>query len=602
MNPPSVPAPARLLALRRTMARYAPPHLRLMVITGVAAFIGLTGQVAVPAIMKSVVDLADLLARGRLPQSHVWDLLPPGLELVGLGLLIAAANLVRRRLANELSMRMETDLRNDFYRHLQRLTVAFHDNWQSGQLLSRAIYDINTIRRFVGFGLVIIGISVYTFIAVFFQLVRLDPMLAMVSFLVLSPVGYLTLRFERQYRLLARAVQDQQGDLGTIIEEAATGIRIIKAFGRGDTMLSRFSDQAAVLRGTSLRAVRSRAHYWSWLALLPNAAVVAILLFGGVAVTQGHLSIGGLVAFLAYLTMLVFPLELLGWILAMGEEAVTAAERVFEVLDTEPVVVERAGALDLVECSGAVSFDDVWFRYDQERDWVLRGFSLEIRPGETMALVGLTGSGKTTAAMLVARMYDAVEGAVRLDGHDLRDLTLSSLRSHLGFAFEDPVLFSASARENLILGRPRATDAEIEEALHTAHVDFVDALPFGLDTRVGEQGYTLSGGQRQRLALARAVLGRPQVLVLDDPLSAVDVHTEAQIETALATILRGVTALLVVHRPSTLALADRVALVDGGRVVAVGTHHQLMEQEPLYRDILSMEAETPGGASSREAG
>jgi ATP-binding cassette subfamily B protein len=273
----------------------------------------------------------------------------------------------------------------------------------------------------------------------------------------------------------------------------------------------------------------------------------------------------------------------------MAEEASSAAERIYEVFDTEPAIADRPGAVDLVTCEGRIRFEDVSFRYGDEL--ILRNIDLEVRPGETLAIVGVTGSGKTTLTSLVPRLYDVTMGRVTIDGHDVRDLTLSSLRRHVGVAFEEPTLFSASARENLLLGHPDATDDDIEVALRTAQAEFVHDLPWGLETRVGEQGLSLSGGQRQRLALARAIIGRPQVLVLDDPLSALDVHTESLVEEALRRVLAGVTALLVVHRPSTLALADRVAFLHEGTIAAVGTHSELMERVPAYADVLSQEAE-----------
>jgi ATP-binding cassette subfamily B protein len=290
--------------------------------------------------------------------------------------------------------------------------------------------------------------------------------------------------------------------------------------------------------------------------------------------------------------MLIWPLDAIGWVFAMGEEAVTASDRLVEVFDSRPDIADRPGARDLPRGRGRIVFENVGFRYPASEGWILRGVNLEIEPGETLALVGRTGCGKSTLLHLVPRLYDVIEGSISIDGIDVRDLRLRSLRSQVGVAFEDPILFSASVHENLVMGRPIESDMELKRALAVAQADFVWDLPWGLETRVGEQGHTLSGGQRQRLALARAVLGDPRVLVLDDPLSSVDVHTEAAIESALETVLEGVTSLLVVHRPSTLALADRVALIDGGTVAATGTHRELMASNDLYRALLSQEAET----------
>jgi ATP-binding cassette subfamily B protein len=321
--------------------------------------------------------------------------------------------------------------------------------------------------------------------------------------------------------------------------------------------------------------------------LVPNLNLALILLVGGWQVSRGDLSLGTLVAFMTYLFMLVWPLDALAWILAMGEEATTASQRLAEVFDARPEIADRPGAIVLPSPRGAVRFEGVGFRYTEMRGWVLRHLDLELRPGETMAIVGATGSGKTTVLSLLPRLYDCVEGRVALDGVDVRALSLRSLRATVAVAFEDPILFSASIHENLVMGRPIQSDADVKRALRAARAEFVWDLPWGLETRVGEQGYSLSGGQRQRLALARAVLGSPRVLVLDDPLSAVDVHTEREIEAALTSVLEGVTALLVAHRPSTLALADRVALLEGGRVVAVGTHSELLRSQPRYRSLLA---------------
>ena len=379
------------------------------------------------------------------------------------------------------------------------------------------------------------------------------------------------------------------GDLTTTIEEMATGVRIIKAFGRTPLMQRRFEQQARQIQETSLEGIKARANLWTAINFLPNLSLVAVLLLGGLNVVQGRLTIGGLVAFMTYIFMLTWPMDALGWVLSMSEECQTASQRLNEVFDSRPEISDRPRARSLDRSTGRLEFRAVGFKYPRSDEWVLRDFNLVVEPGETVGLVGRTGSGKTTLAYLVPRLYDVTEGHVLLDGVDVRDILLRSLRSHIGFAFEDPILFSASVHENLVMGRPFDSDQELKRAIEVAQAGFVWDLPWGLETRVGEQGYTLSGGQRQRLALARAVLGSPPVLVLDDPLSSVDVHTEAMIEESLARVLDGVTGLLVVHRPSTLALADRVALIDGGTIVDVGAHADLMRTNSLYRALLSQE-------------
>jgi ATP-binding cassette subfamily B protein len=431
-------------------------------------------------------------------------------------------------------------------------------------------------------------------------MVRMYWPLAVVTAGAAIPIIIFSRSFEKEYRTVARQLQDQEGDLATSIEESATGARVIKAFGRHKLVQGQFADGSRTVLDTAMKKVRLRGKFWAVLGIVPNLTMAGVLFIGALAVANGSLTKGGLAAFVSLVLMLVWPVESLGEILAMGEEAETAAERIFEVLDTEPDIADRPGARRLRRCRGRVAFDDVSFAYDAKGEAIVRDISLAIEPGETLALVGVTGSGKTTLAALVPRLYDVTAGRITLDGCDIRDIRLANLRRHVSVAFEETILFSASVRENLLLGRSDATDVDMRVALETAQATFAYDLPWGLDTRIGEQGLSLSGGQRQRLALARAVIGRPRVLILDDPLSALDVHTEALVEDALRRVLEGVTALLVVHRPSTLALADRVALLSGGTIAAVGSHSRLMDTVPEYRAILSQAAEEPTGSRARE--
>lgn len=570
-----------LLALRRYLP-YMRPYIGLVVVFGLSQLGSLAAAASIPKVIEYIID-------GPIAHHQLGQLLPLAGLLVLVALLEFAFIFLRRNYSGVASLRMETELRNDFYAHLQGLQVAFHDNWQSGQLLSRAIADIGTVRRFVSFGLIWFLQTIVTFAVVLVLMLGLDWQLALVVVLCMLPIAYFSNKFHDKYKVIARRLQDQQGDLTTIIEEMATGVRIIKAFGRMPLMQKKFEDQARLLRATSLEGIEARARLWTQLNFLPNLSLLAVLLLGGINVVQGRLTIGGLVAFMNYVFMLTWPMDAIGWVLSMSEECQTASERLNEVLDSRPEIADRIDARTMERCRGRVEFRGVGFKYPNSNEWILRDLNLVIEPGETVGLVGRTGSGKTSLAYLLPRFYDVAEGQVLLDGVDIRDLHLRSLRSHIGVAFEDPILFSASVHENLVMGRPVVSDEELKRAIEVARADFVWELPWGLETRVGEQGYTLSGGQRQRLALARAVLGRPQVLVLDDPLSSVDVHTEAVIEASLATVLQGVTALLVVHRPSTLALADRVALIDGGTIAAVGTHTELMKSNELYRALLSQE-------------
>jgi ATP-binding cassette subfamily B protein len=431
---------------------------------------------------------------------------------------------------------------------------------------------------------ILIGVQVAT---IFVVLLTLHVPLALLTFGAAVPVVVLCHRFEQRYMRVVRNIQDQTGDLTTTIEESAKGIRIIKAFGRQREVYGAYDEQCRQIHATQLQRIKLHTRFVWVLGIIPNLTLTGVLLAGVLAVGSGGLSLGGLVAFVSYVLMLTFPLEILAWIMALAGEAESAAVRVYEVFDTEPAIADRPGAVHVEHAGGEIRFEAVSFRYEGSGRTALTDVDLVVHPGETLAIVGATGSGKSTLVLLLTRLYDPTAGRITLDGRDLRDLTVNSLRRHVGFAFEDPSLFSASVRENLLMGKPDATDDEIVGALDIAQAGFALDLPWGLDTRIGEQGLSLSGGQRQRLALARAIIGRPRVLVLDDPLSAVDVHTEAAAQAALRPVLTDRTALVVVHRPSTVALADRAALIDAGRIVAVGTHHDLLEREPRYRAVLS---------------
>jgi ATP-binding cassette, subfamily B, bacterial len=564
---------------------YVRPYRRQMFEMGASATGALVAVTTVPLVTGAVIN-------GPIAHHHnnggLWLLAGLALLLgLGEGLLLC----IRRWVLGSAATGVETDIRNDLYAHLQRLPVSFHDQWQSGQLLSRATGDITLIRQFVGYGMIYIFVNTMTFIYVVALLLDLDVWLAFVAIVAVIPILIAGNRFRRDYHAASRQVQDQQGDLTTIIEESAVGIRVIKAFGRHALEKSRFMQMARTLQSSSMVTVRMRGRFFALLGLIPNVALAAIVLGGVWAVSDHAMSKGSFVAFVTLFLMLVWPVESLGEILAMAQEASAAVDRIWEVFDTEPEISDRPDPFVMERCEGHLHFENVSFSYTAGGPRVLDGADLDVAPGETVALVGATASGKSTLISLVPRLHDVTEGRVTIDGHDVRDIKLESLRGHVGMAFEEPTLFSASVRENLTFGAPDATDEEIAIALETAQAGFAYELPWGLDTRVGEQGLSLSGGQRQRLALARAILGRPRVLVLDDPLSALDVNTEAKVEQALARVLTGTTALVVVHRPSTVALADRVAFLDEGRIVATGSHHDLMETVPAYRAVLAQEAE-----------
>jgi ATP-binding cassette, subfamily B, bacterial len=573
-----------LLPNLRRIRTYVRPYRRLMGLMVAAAMLSELAPVAVPLLVRRIID-------GPIHDGDKGALIPLVLLVLLLGLAEAAMIFTRRWVMTRSALGIETDMRDHLYAHLQRLQVAFHDRWQTGQLLSRVSSDLATVRRFLGFGLVFLIVNATMFVVVEVLLLFTYWPLGLLVLASAAPLTYGSLRFERRYAAQARLVQDLNGELATEGEEAAGGIRTIKAFGRRRLALDRFMRGAGTLRREELAKIRILALFWALIEVHPQLVLTAIVLIGAAAVAHGALTLGGLVAFVSLFLLLVWPIESLGWILAQAQEADTAAQRVYEVLDTPPSIVDRPGATALAGVEGRLRFDGVTFAYPGAAEPVLRDVTLEIAPGETVALVGATGSGKTTLTALVPRLYDVTGGAVTIDGVDVRDIPLDNLRTIAATAFEDPTLFSASAWENLTLGRPGSTEAEVTEAIEIAQADFVYDLPWGLRTRIGEQGLTLSGGQRQRLALARAVLGRPRVLVLDDPLSALDVHTEALVEEALRRVLAHTTALVVAHRPSTVLLADRVALLDGGRIAALGTHSELLATVPRYRDLLASESE-----------
>jgi ATP-binding cassette subfamily B protein len=543
------------------------------------AIAGIGVAIAIPLVTKALID-------GPITERELDPVLPLGLLALGLGVLEAFLVWLRRWVQSNAVLSMETDMRRDLYAHLQALPMSFHSRWQSGQLLSRATTDLSAIRRFYGFGMIFLVINILQVVAVTGVLLRMYWPLGLVVALAAAPIVWLSMRFEKEYVVVSRRVQDEQGDLATRAEEGAVGIRVIKSFGRSRYISDQYESAARQLHATSMEKVRLSARFWTFLEIIPNLAVVVVLLLGAIGVGRGALTPGELVAFITLMLSLVWPVSALGVILAMAQEAMTAAARILEIFDTRSDVV--GGDRTIEEPRGHVRFEHVDFAFpDAPDEPVLRDVNLDIRPGETVAVVGATGSGKTSLTALVPRLYDVTGGRVTIDGVDVRELDLVHLRRLVATAFEDPTLFSMSARENLTLGRADATDAEVEEALDVAQAGFARDLPWGLDTRIGEQGMALSGGQRQRLALARAVLARPAVLVLDDTLSALDVHTEKLVEDALRRVLVDTTGLIVAHRASTVLLADRVALLQDGTITHVGDHRELLASVPAYRELLA---------------
>jgi ATP-binding cassette, subfamily B, bacterial len=539
---------------------------------------GLTIPLVIQRILDGPVARHDL---GGLP----WLVL----AVAALGTIEATFFFVRRRVMTRAITVVEARMRADLYHHLQRLPISFHDGWQSGQLLSRATSDLSTLRRFMAFALIFLVVNSVTLVLGMGLLLALSPVLGLVSLCCAAPLILISTLYESKYATLARRGQDQHGDLATTVEESVLGIRVLKAFGRGPDLARKFARQARELRGTEIRKVRTLALLWAAIIMLPELSLGGHLLFGTLAIAGGHMTVGTLVAAITVATYLRWPTDSIGWLLAESNQAATACERYWEVRDVPVAITDPEHPRPLhTPVRGHVRFENVHFGHQSGRAEVLRGVTLDVRPGETVAIVGATGTGKTALTMLVPRLADVTGGRITIDGVDIRKLALRDLRSVVATAFEDPVLFSASVRENVALGGEGVTDEDVRQALRIAAAEtFVDALPWGLDTRIGEEGLSLSGGQRQRLALARAVVGKPAVLVLDDPLSALDVATEAEVEHALRSVLRDVTALVVAHRPSTVQLADRVALLTDGKIAAVGTHSHLLAHNDEYRKLLS---------------
>jgi ATP-binding cassette subfamily B protein len=559
---------------------YLRPYRARFIVMFFLAGIGIGAGILIPLVTKAVID-------GPIADSNARGLLALGLFAIGLGVVEAFLMFLRRWIVSKGTNGVETGIRLDLYDKLQRLPTSFHSRWQSGQLLSRIMNDLATVRRFLGFGLLFIVMNVVQIAVVTALLIHMYWPLGLVVLASTVPISWMCLRNEREYTRLSRKIQDQVGDVASTVEEGAYGLRVIKSFGRAAHMFDTFDARSLQLYDTSMERVRLSAKFWTFLEVIPSATLIVVLGFGAVAAGQDQLTLGSLVAFITLMLSLVWPVAALGFLLAMTQEAFTAADRIMEIFDAEIDIVD--GTETLTDPRGRVRFTDVAFRYPDSAVDVLHHVNLEIEPGETVAIVGATGSGKTILTQLIPRLYDVTAGSVSIDGIDVRDLSLKQLRTVVATAFEDPTLFSMSARENLTLGRPDASEADIAEAVEVAQAQFVYDLPWGLDTRIGEQGMSLSGGQRQRLALARAVLSKPRVLVLDDTMSALDIHTEALVEEALQRVLVGVTGLVVAHRASTVMLADRVAMLYGGTLTHIGTHAELLATVPEYRELLSAE-------------
>ena len=564
-------------------------------------FVGIFVSLAAVATALTIPFALRWLVDNPLSTGDVAQIVPGVAVIFGLGMAEVIFIYLRRWITLAPGVHLEGKMRNAIYVHLQKLPVSFHDKWQSGQLLSRAMGDISTVRRWISFALVQLVTSTIMLVAGFTLLFAFNAVLGAIFLICSLPLIIISLRFQRTFTTLARNSQDQQGDLATAIEESVHGIRVLKSFGRAGEALEEFLEQANILRGTELAKGKANGQMWFWMLLIPDLGFAITLLIGIIEAEQGIVSVGTLIAFFATAALLKGPMQSIAPMLSISIEAASSLNRFHEVMDTPIEILEVRDAKDVPAGPGELVFEDVHFRYEDSPTHVpdlIDGVNLTIKPGETMALVGLTGCGKTSLTALTTRLFDVTGGRILIDGVDIRDVNIESLRTRVAMAFEDATLFSISVRDNVLLGREDLTDTEntallaegealLQESLNIAQADFARSLPKGVESKIGEEGLSLSGGQRQRLALARAIAVQPSILVLDDPLSALDVTTEAAVEKALREVLGTTTALIVAHRPSTVMLADRVALLHEGKILDVGTHSELLKRCPEYRNVIA---------------
>ncbi len=544
----------------------------------VLSFVSLIFQVLVPNMLN--VDIDDTLIK------HVHSLHADVIEILIVGLAAGVSGVISRQYLYYTAYNVEADLRSLIYEHLTWLSFSFYDRVQSGQLISRANSDIRSVQMYATFAPLIIVQCFISVIAFIFML-TISWKLALIAMVVMPILMVVGIKMRKVMFPISWITQARLADVATIVDENVNGVRVVKSFAQEEAEIDRLADAAERVAWAYIKDANIRAVWSPWVQNLPQLGLALVLFFGGWMVLQGTLGIGAILAFNAYLLMMQAPFMMLGQLVMMGQRAKASAERIFEVLDENPEIVERPGAYDLIGVRGAIDFSHVHFTYGNGPE-ILGDFDAHIEPGETVAIVGRTGSGKSTVARLLTRFYDVNEGVVAIDGHDIRDVTLHSLRTNIGVVLDEPFLFSVSIRENIAYGRPDASIEEVEAAAHAANADeFIMRLPEGYDTVVGERGYTLSGGQRQRIAIARTLLVNPPILVLDDATSAIDVHVEAGIYTALRELMTNRTTIVIAHRISTIALASRVILIDDGRVLATGTHEELLATVPSYSEILA---------------
>ena len=579
----------------KTWLRRAMPvlraHRRIFVPSLVLSFVGLVLQVQIPNLLRNAID--NSIVRHAVPL-HVY-----GWWIFGLGLAGGLTGYMSRLFLFQTAYEVEYDLRTLIYEHLSRMSFAFYDRVQSGQLISRANSDIRSVQMYMTFAPMILVQCSIALVAFGFMLSISVPLafVAMVTMPFVFLVGH---RMRKSMFPVSWLIQARLADVATIVDENVNGVRVVRSFAAEQEQLRGLAKAADKVQWGYVKDADLRARWTPAVQNLPQVGLALVLGFGGWMVIQGHLGIGAIVAFNSYLLMLQAPFMMLGMIIMMGQRAAASAERIYEILDEEPTVVDRPGAVQLVNCRGDVRFENVRFAYREDTPAVLEDFDLHLRPGETVALVGRTGSGKSTVARLIPRFYDVSEGRLLIDGRDARAITLESLRANVGVVLDEAFLFSVSIRDNIAYGRPDADLTDVETAARAAGADgFIRELPHGYDTVVGERGYTLSGGQRQRITIARTLLVNPPILVLDDATSAIDVQVEQQIHEALRVLMEGRTTLIVAHRLSTISLADRVVLLEDGHILADGTHAELLASTPVYAEVLAQVEQ--GERAAREA-